>query len=179
MDFEKKVMSKELLSLLYESGKTLATAESCTAGMIATAITMVPGASNYFKGGIVSYSDDVKKLVLGVDAAVIDEHTAVCEEVARQMVKGVIKALGVDYAVSATGFAGPGSGGGVPVGTIWLACGNSDEQTTLCLTEDEGRDKNVENAVPRALNLLLDFIRAHEPARGAEVVEFSEIAADI
>lgn len=179
MDFEKKVMSRELLSLLYESGKTLGTAESCTSGQIATAITMVPGASNYFKGGIVSYTDDVKEHLLNVDEAVIKEHTAVCEEVAVQMVSGAIKALGVDYAVAATGFAGPGAASGIPVGTIWLACGNSDEHTTLLLTDDNGRDNNVDNAVFKALELLLDFIKAHEPARGDDVVEFSEIAADI
>ena len=174
MDFEKKVLSKELLALLYESEKTLGTAESCTSGMIATAITLVPGASNYFKGGIVSYADEVKIDVLGVDADVIAEKTAVCEDVVVQMVKGAIKTLGVDYAVAATGFAGPGSADGIPVGTIWLACGNSDEQVTLQLTEDEGRDKNVDNAVDKALALLLDFIRQHEPARvGDEVVELT------
>lgn len=174
MEFEKKVLSKELLSLLYESEKTVGTAESCTSGMIASAITLVPGSSDYFKGGIVSYSDDVKVAVLGVDADVIAEKTAVCEEVAVQMVKGAIKTLDVDYAVSATGFAGPGGANGVPVGTIWVACGNAEEQVTKKLTEDEGREKNCDNAVLAALGLLLDFVRQHEPARvGDEVVELT------
>lgn len=174
MEFEKKVLSKELLSLLYESEKTVGTAESCTSGMIASAITLVPGSSDYFKGGIVSYSDDVKVALLGVDADVIAEKTAVCEEVAVQMVKGAIKALDVDYAVSATGFAGPGGANGVPVGTIWVACGNAEEQVTKKLTEDEGREKNCDNAVQAALGLLLDFVRQHEPARvGDEVVELT------
>lgn len=174
MEFEKKVFSKELLSLLYESEKTVGTAESCTSGMIASAITLVPGSSDYFKGGIVSYSDDVKVSVLGVDADVIADKTAVCEEVAIQMVKGAIKVLDVDYAVAATGFAGPGGADGVPVGTIWVACGNAEEQVTLKLTEDEGREKNCDNAVQAALGLLLDFVRQHEPARvGDEVVELT------
>lgn len=174
MNFEQKVFSKELLSLLYESDKTLGTAESCTSGLIAAAITLVPGASDYFKGGIVSYSDEVKISVLNVDADIISKKTAVCEEVAIQMVKGAIDILNVDYAVSATGFAGPGGANGVPVGTIWLACGNKDEQVTLQLTEDEGREKNTDNAVLEALRLLLDFIRQHEPARvGDEVVELT------
>lgn len=174
MDFKKKVLSKELLALLYESEKTVGTAESCTSGMIATAITLVPGSSDYFKGGIVSYSDDVKVSMLGVDADVIAEKTAVCEEVAVQMVKGAIKALDVDYAVSATGFAGPGGADGVPVGTIWLACGNADEQITKKLTEDEGREKNCDNAVNEAMSLLLEFVRQHEPSRvGDEVVELT------
>ncbi len=172
MEFGNKVLSKELLSLLYESDKTVGTAESCTAGGIASAITMVPGASNYFKGGIISYWDDVKTNVLDVDAEVIAENTAVCEEVAKQMVLGAINTLGVDYAVASTGFAGPGSEGDIPVGTIWVACGNKDEQVTLKLTDDEGRDENIGNAVLKALKLLLDFVSAHEPARvGDEVVE--------
>lgn len=174
MDFEKKVFSKELLSVLYESGKTIGTAESCTSGMIASAITLVPGSSDYFKGGIVCYSDEIKTTILGVDAAIIEKKTAVCEEVAIQMVQGAIKTLGVDYAVAATGFAGPGGGGNVPVGTIWLACGNADEQVTIKLTEDEGREKNIENAVHEGLRIFLDFIIAHEPARTSdEVVELT------
>ncbi|MBO5427142.1 MAG: CinA family protein [Prevotella sp.] len=174
MEFGNKVLSKELLSLLYESDKTVGTAESCTAGGIASAITMVPGASNYFKGGVVSYWDDVKVNVLGVDADIIEEKTAVCEEVAKQMVAGAINALGVDYAVASTGFAGPGSEGDIPVGTIWIACGNKDEQITLQLTDDEGRDENIGKAVMEALKLLLDFVSAHEPARvGDEVVELT------
>lgn len=174
MNFEQKVLSKELLSLLYESEKTVGTAESCTSGLISAAITLVPGASDYFKGGIVSYSDDIKVSVLKVDADVIAEKTSVCEEVAIQMVKGTIDVLDVDYAVSATGFAGPGGANGIPVGTIWLACGNKDEQITLKLTEDEGREKNTFKAVDSALQLLLDFIRQHEPSRvGDEVVELT------
>lgn len=174
MEFDKKVLSKELLSVMYESEKTIGTAESCTSGLIASAITLVPGSSDYFKGGIVSYSDEIKTSILGVDADLIAEKTAVCEEVAIQMVKGAIKALGVDYAVSATGFAGPGGADGVPVGTIWLACGNADEQVTLKLTEDEGREKNIAIAAAAAMRLLLDFVSAHEPARvGDEVVELT------
>lgn len=174
MDFKNKVMSKELLALLYESEKTVGTAESCTSGLIASTITLVPGSSNYFKGGIVSYADEIKVNVLNVDADVIAENTAVCEEVAIQMVKGALDALGVDYAVAATGFAGPGSDGDVPVGTIWLACGNKDEQVTLKLTEDQGRDKNIDAAVYNGMRLLLDFVREHQPARvGDEVVELT------
>lgn len=174
MDFKNKVMSKELLALLYESEKTVGTAESCTSGLIASTITLVPGSSNYFKGGIVSYADEIKVNVLNVDADVIAENTAVCEEVAIQMVKGALDALGVDYAVAATGFAGPGSDGDVPVGTIWLACGNKDEQVTLKLTEDQGRDKNIDAAVYNGMRLLLDFVREHQPSRvGDEVVELT------
>ncbi|MDE7456477.1 MAG: CinA family protein, partial [Prevotella sp.] len=84
MDFESKIISREVSQLLWEMEKTVGTAESCTGGRIAEAIISVPGASKYFKGGIISYVDEVKMSLLGVDAHVLDEQTAVCEEVARQ-----------------------------------------------------------------------------------------------
>ena len=107
--------------MLYNSDKTLGTAESCTGGRIAEAIIAVPGASNYFKGGIVSYTNEVKENLLAVSHEVLEKQTAVCEEVAKEMVIGAINALHVDYAISATGVAGP-SGGTLenPVGTIWI-----------------------------------------------------------
>ena len=84
----------------------------------------MPGASSYFKGSIVAYVDEIKERMLGVDAALLAEKTAVSEEVAVEMVKGAIKALNVDYAIAVTGYAGPSGGTHeAPVGTIWLACG--------------------------------------------------------
>ena len=93
MDFEAKVISREVSELLWEMEKTVSTAESCTGGRIAEAIISVPGASKYFKGGIISYVDEIKESLLGVDHQVLVEQTAVCEEVARQMVIGACKAL--------------------------------------------------------------------------------------
>ena len=94
MDLESKILSRELLQALYDNGKTLGTAESCTGGRIAQTIIAAPGSSNYFKGGIVCYADDVKEKLLHVDCAVLEEHTAVSEPVARQMVIGACEALG-------------------------------------------------------------------------------------
>jgi nicotinamide-nucleotide amidase len=82
MEFESKILSKNISELLYNSEKTLGTAESCTGGRIAEAIISVPGASNYFKGGIVSYTNEVKENILKVSHEVLEEQTAVCEEVA-------------------------------------------------------------------------------------------------
>ena len=131
MEFEKKVLSREIQQYLYESGLTLGTAESCTGGRIAEAIISVPGASAYFKGGIISYTNDVKENVLGVDSRLLEEKTAVCEEVAIAMVKGALNTLNVDFAISTTGVAGPGGGThDIPVGTIWIACGNKDNIVT-------------------------------------------------
>lgn len=157
--------------MLYESGKTVGTAESCTSGRVASVISSVPGASNYFKGGIVCYSDEVKENILGVSAETLAEKSAVSEEVAKQMVEGALKVLGVDYAISVTGYAGPSGGDGVPVGTIWIACGNSEEIVTEKLTEDNGRDKNLEDAIHTGMNMLVKFVREHEP----EVADDAEI----
>ena len=88
MELENKVISREIQTILYESGKTLGTAESCTGGRIAEAIIATPGASEYFKGGVVSYTNEVKERLLHVDHQLLEEKTAVCEEVAIAMVKG-------------------------------------------------------------------------------------------
>lgn len=159
MGFEKKVLSREIQQYLYESGFTLGTAESCTGGRIAEAIISIPGASDYFKGGVISYTNDVKEDLLGISTTLIEEKSAVCEEVAIDMVKGAIKTLNVDFAISTTGTAGPGGGTPeVPVGTIWIACGNADNIITLKLNEDFGRDINLEIATSKALQLFLMYL---------------------
>lgn len=159
MEFEKKVLSREIQQYLYESGLTLGTAESCTGGRIAEAIISVPGASAYFKGGIISYTNDVKENVLGVDSRLLEENTAVCEEVAIAMVKGALNTLNVDFAISTTGVAGPGGGThDIPVGTIWIACGNKDNIVTMKLEEDYGRDINLAIATSKALQLFLKYM---------------------
>ena len=163
MSLENKIISKEIQHILYDQGKTLATAESCTGGRIAEAIIAVPGASNYFKGGIISYTNEVKEQMLNVDPKVLEEKTAVCEEVAVQMVKGVCDALHTDYAISTTGTAGPGGGTPeIPVGTIWIGYGSRDDVRTIKLTEDEGRDINLENATRTALKMFLEFLKEHD-----------------
>lgn len=167
MEFEKKVLSREIAQSLYDTNKTVGSAESCTGGRIAEAIIATPGASSYFKGGIISYTNEVKEHLLGVDHQLLEEKTAVCEEVAVAMVKGAIKTLGVDYAVASTGTAGPTGGTKeIPVGTIWLACGSQDEVVTMKLEEDFGRDINLAIATSKALQMLLKFLQEHklEPA---------------
>ena len=166
MDFESKIISREVSQLLWEMDKTVGTAESCTGGRIAEAIISVPGSSKYFKGGVISYVDEVKMSLLGVDAQLLEEKTAVCEEVAIQMVKGACQALNTDYAISATGIAGPGGGTKEhPVGTIWLACGTKDRQVTQLVQEDHGRDINLAIATNKAMQMFLDFLKSEpQPA---------------
>ncbi len=160
MDFESKIISREVSQLLWEMEKTVSTAESCTGGRIAEAIIAVPGASKYFKGGIISYVDEIKESLLYVDANVLAEKTAVCEEVACQMVAGACKTLNTDFAIAATGFAGPTGGTKeIPVGTIWLACGTPDKQVTKVVQEDHGRDINLAIATHTAMEMFLDFLK--------------------
>ena len=166
MDFESKIISREISEILWETEKTVGTAESCTGGRIAEAIISVPGASKYFKGGIICYVNEIKETLLGVDPMVLEEKTAVCEEVAVAMVKGACKTLNTDYAISATGIAGPSGGTKeIPVGTIWLACGSQDRVVTMRVEEDHGRDINLAIATNKAMELFLGFLREENVPR--------------
>ena len=169
MDFEAKIISREVSELLWEMEKTVSTAESCTGGRIAEAIIAVPGASKYFKGGIISYINEIKESILGVDHQVLEEQTAVCEEVAKQMVIGACRTLNTDYAISATGIAGPTGGTKeIPVGTIWLACGNEDRISTVKVQEDHGRDINLAIATNTAMQLFLEYLKSEPVAEETE-----------
>ena len=160
MDFEVKMISREVSELLWEKEKTVSTAESCTGGRIAEAIIAVPGASNYFKGGIICYVNEVKENLLGVSHQLLEEKTAVCEEVAIEMVKGACDTLHTDYAIAATGIAGPAGGSKeIPVGTIWLACGSKDRVVTMKVQEDHGRDINLAIAANNAMQLFCNFLK--------------------
>ncbi|NPD92848.1 CinA family protein [Xylanibacter muris] len=163
MNFENKVTSREISQLLWEREETVGTAESCTGGRIAEAIISVPGASKYFKGGVISYTDDVKASLLGVDKKLLEEKTAVCEEVVVAMVKGACRTLDTTYAIASTGVAGPGGGTkDTPVGMIWVACGTEDEVVTYLLTEDNGRDVNLSFATNKAMQMFLEYLQSKE-----------------
>ena len=164
MDLETKIHSKSIQELLYNSDKKIGTAESCTGGRLAEALIAVPGSSNYFNGSIIAYTNEVKENLLGVDHQVLEEQTAVSEEVARQMVLGAIKTLRVDFAVAVTGVAGPAGGTPEnPVGTIWIGYGCNTDVRTWKLSEDFGRDINLSIATSKALQLMVEFLKEHEP----------------
>lgn len=115
-------MEAVLLDRLCESGKTLATAESCTGGMIASRLTDIPGASQVFLGGVVSYTNGVKAHLLGVPQDLLDRFGAVSAEVAQAMAEGARTVIGADFAVSVTGVAGPSRDErNNPVGTVFIA----------------------------------------------------------
>ena len=173
MELDLKLVSKEINEMLWRNHKTLSTAESCTAGRIGSVITAVPGSSNYYQGGIICYADEIKEELLKVDHNIIEEQTAVCEEVVRQMVLGANELFHTDYAVAISGFAGPGGpdGGrsGVIVGTIWIAVGNKDNIITTIIEEDNGRDKNLASATNIAMHMLRDYLK--ENCEETEVIE--------
>lgn len=163
MELDIRIVAKEINELLWRGEKTVCTAESCTAGRIASAITTIPGSSNYFQGGLVCYQNAIKENLLRVNPDTIAEHDVVSEEVAKEMVLGANKLFNTDYAIAITGYAGPAgafeTSGTVMIGTIWIAAGNADGITTLKLTEDNGRDKNLASATHAALHLLLARIK--------------------
>lgn len=138
-------------------GKTLATAESCTGGGIGAALTAVPGASKVFVGGVISYTDDIKNRVLGVDQAVLDKHGAVSSPVAGAMASGVRKLMKCDVAVSVTGLAGPGGDNfGNPVGTVCI--GYADKHQTFAKKYQfyGDRDDIRQQTIQAALELILE-----------------------
>ncbi len=114
-------LAGEVLDAARRAGAAVGTAESLTGGLIAAALTAVPGSSDTVRGGVVSYVDDVKREVLGVPRETLERHGAVSAETARAMAEGARRDLGVDVAVSVTGIAGPGGAEpGKPVGTVWI-----------------------------------------------------------
>jgi len=138
-------------------GKTLATAESCTGGGIGAALTAVAGASKVYVGGVVSYTNDIKNRVLGVDQAVLDKYGAVSSPVAGAMASGVRNLMKCDVAVSVTGLAGPGGDDfGNPVGTVCI--GYADRHQTLAkkFRFYGDREEIRQQAVKAALELILE-----------------------
>ena len=128
------LLAEQVLALLRERGATLTTAESCTGGLIASMLTQIPGASDAFHAGFVTYADRIKHQVLGVADADLQTHGAVSEEVVRAMALGALERAEADYAIAVSGIAGPGGGSeDKPVGTVWLAWGTRDNLRTRCL----------------------------------------------
>jgi PncC family amidohydrolase len=145
--------------ILKAKGKTMATAESCTGGYIAHLITSIPGSSEYYKGSVVSYSNEVKENVLGVMHETLETVGAVSEETVREMVKGTLKILKSDYAVATSGIMGPDGGSEEkPVGTVWIAVANYQQTETMKLNLRFDRERNISVTTAYALNFLRKFI---------------------
>lgn len=148
--------AQKIIDLATEKDIKIATAESCTGGLIGAAITAISGSSTCFHGGIIAYDNAVKTKLLGVSPSVLGKYGAVSEKTAERMAAGVVERLGVDLAVSVTGVAGPGGGSdGKPVGTVWIGIATKDTTSaTLCNFGDIGRNSIRDQTVLEALKLL-------------------------
>jgi nicotinamide-nucleotide amidase len=141
--------------LLIQKGKTISTAESCTGGKIAEMFTSVAGASNYFRGSVVSYATDTKVSVLGVSQNTIDKHSVVSAEVAKEMALGIQKLMKTDYAIATTGNAGPGKGDAdVEVGTVFIALATPSDVIIEEFNFGQPRVKVIDRTTIKAFEIL-------------------------
>lgn len=148
-------LQSSLGRILKSRGESISTAESCTGGMIASLLTSVPGASEYFNGSVVSYSNDVKINTLGVSNNTILQHGAVSSECVKEMAEGVRKLMNTTYSIATSGIAGPQGGTAEkPVGTVWIAIAGEDFTETLQLHFRGSRKLNIERFASHAIDFL-------------------------
>ena len=159
----KQTLASDVLAALEAKKLSLATAESCTGGGVGQALTAVPGSSRVYRGGIISYTNEVKSGLLHVPETLLRDLGAVSGPVAEAMARGAQAALSADGAVSTTGLAGPGGDGfGKPVGTVWIACaGPGGVESVLCRFQGN-REEIREAACCRALELVLETLNGLE-----------------
>lgn len=156
---EDESMQQVLGKILLKNKKTIATAESCTGGTIASLITSVPGSSAYYEGSIVCYSYDIKESLLNVQKKTLDKYGAVSEEVVREMLSGLLDKMKTDYGIAVSGIMGPEGGTpGKPVGTVFVAVGNKEKQVVQKLKQRFERAKNIEVTSVMALNIMRRFL---------------------
>ncbi|MDL2256832.1 competence/damage-inducible protein A [Bacteroidales bacterium OttesenSCG-928-I14] len=161
---EKNLISiedKDLQLILHEEltrrGLTLGIAESCTGGAIAALLTAIPGSSKYFKGGVVSYSNEAKTDILNVSESDLINHGAVSCEVVEGMVNGAQAIFKADCAIATSGIAGPDGGTEEkPVGTVWIAVKNKNTLYSECFQFTKNREANIQRATNKAMQLLLE-----------------------
>ncbi len=145
---------------------TLATAESCTGGALASQLTAMAGASEYYRGGVVAYSNEVKECALGVSHQTLLDHGAVSEETVRQMAEGARSRLGSDYAVATTGIAGPGGGTPQkPVGTVWIAVASRQQTVARLLYFGDRRAQTIERTCNAVWSDLIKLVNQNNPVK--------------
>ena len=159
----KQTLASDVLAALEAKKLSLATAESCTGGGVGQALTAVPGSSRVYRGGIISYTNEVKSGLLHVPETLLRDLGAVSGPVAEAMARGAQAALSADVAVPTTGLAGPGGDWfGNPVGTVWIACaGPGGVESVLCRFQGN-REEIREAACCRALELVLETLNGLE-----------------
>ena len=153
--YEKDRIEEVVGQLLKEKGSSISLAESCTGGNIAHLITAVSGSSNYFKGSVVAYSNDIKQQVLNVDPKSIQQNGAVSKQVVEQMATGVRNSFKSDYAIATSGVAGPTGGTKQkPVGTVWIAVAYNEGVVSKRFNFGNNRERNIQISSLSALNML-------------------------
>ncbi len=156
-----ETLPEAVAQILGVNAQTLAVAESCTGGAIASRITSLAGASKYFRGGVVAYSNEVKISVLGVSPATLEAHGAVSEETVVEMAEGVRSRLHADYGIATSGIAGPAGGSAEkPVGTVWLAVAGASGTVTRLKKYGDDRLRTIERACNEAFSMLIHQIKA-------------------
>lgn len=156
-------LATEIIQLLTQAGTTVATAESLTGGLVAAALTDIPGSSNAFRGGVVAYATELKAELLGVDLAVLKRYGPVYAPVAAAMAEGVRDRLGATIGVSTTGVAGPGPADGYPAGTVHVAVSLDGDTVVRTMGLQGNRDEIRRLTVERVLGLLLGRLREECP----------------
>jgi nicotinamide-nucleotide amidase len=156
-------LATEVIRLLTLSGETVAAAESLTGGLVAAALTDVPGASNAFRGGVVAYATELKAQLLGVDVGILKKHGPVYAPVAAAMAEGVRNRLGATIGVSTTGVAGPGPQDGHPAGPVHVAVSLVGDTVVRTMALAGNRDEVRRLTVERVLGLLLGRLREECP----------------
>jgi nicotinamide-nucleotide amidase len=156
---EETSLQNSLAQILTQKKLTLSTAESCSGGNIARIITSMPGASAYYLGGVVAYSNELKKSLLNVKASSLQKYGAVSETVAKEMAENIRKITGSDYSVAVTGIAGPSGGTPEkPVGTVWIALSRDKGTFAEKFLFSANRERNMTKASIKALQMLLNLI---------------------
>ena len=149
-----------LQQLCIEKGVSIAVAESCTAGLIASKLTTLPGSSSYFNGGVVAYQNEIKTKILGVSQSIIDEKTEVSVEVVKQMAKSVLEKFDANFAIATTGYAGPTGGTNKnPIGTVFIAIASAVGVVVNRFVFLGDRQSVVNQASESALSLLYNEIK--------------------
>lgn len=155
--------------LLLRHGETVAVAESCTGGTLASRITLRPGASEYFRGGVVAYANEVKINLLGVKKQTLEQHGAVSRETAVEMAEGIRRVTGATYGIATTGVAGPSGGSPEkPVGTVWMAVATPAGVIARKHNFGALREPTIQRASAAALNLLRLYLKGFETAELSE-----------
>jgi nicotinamide-nucleotide amidase len=152
-------LAEQILAQLQARGHTVAVAESLTGGLVAAALTDIPGASASFRGGVVTYATELKATLLGVDAGLLVRHGAVYAPVAAAMAAGVRERLGATYGVATTGVAGPEPADGQPVGTAHIAVSAADDTVVRTIALAGNRHDIRRLTVEHVLGLLLGRLR--------------------